>query len=86
MSKSVGNVTSPESVVKEIGVDGLRWWVAAHAGFNTIVPVNQRTFTESEKNVQKIRATLRYLLGSLSNTSTDGCAKPYYIDRWLIHK
>ncbi|XP_013776931.1 isoleucine--tRNA ligase, mitochondrial-like [Limulus polyphemus] len=74
MSKSVGNVIDPEVLTdggKDIkhdppyGADVLRWWVASHACHYDNVHAASHVIKESAENVQKVRNTLRFLLGSL---------------------
>jgi isoleucyl-tRNA synthetase len=65
MSKSVGNVISPKDIVgKGVGVDGLRMWVAS-AEYTTDVVANETVFRHILGGLQKIRATLRFLIGNL---------------------
>jgi isoleucyl-tRNA synthetase len=66
MSKTLGNIISPQQIVdgKKGGVDGLRMWVAS-AEYTTDVAVNDTVLTHVLEGLQKIRATLRYLIGNL---------------------
>lgn len=69
MSKSVGNVISPRDIVEKAGgrgggVDGLRMWVAS-AEYTTDITVNETVLTHVLGSLQKIRATLRFLIGNL---------------------
>jgi isoleucyl-tRNA synthetase len=69
MSKSVGNVISPRDIVEKAGgrgggVDGLRMWVAS-AEYTTDIAVNETVLTHVLGSLQKIRATLRFLIGNL---------------------
>lgn len=69
MSKSLGNVIVPGDIIEQYGVDTLRWWVAHHATQHTSIPVGQTTLQGSAECVQKIRATLKYLVGCLGSRS-----------------
>jgi isoleucyl-tRNA synthetase len=64
MSKSVGNVVSPQEVIKNSGADILRLWVAAadYADDQRIGPEILKTTVDTYR---KLRNTLRWLLGSL---------------------
>jgi isoleucyl-tRNA synthetase len=64
MSKSLGNVTAPQDVIKQSGADILRLWVAAsdYADDLRIGPEILKTFVETYR---KLRNTLRWMLGSL---------------------
>jgi isoleucyl-tRNA synthetase len=66
MSKSVGNVTAPQTVIKDAGADILRLWVAAsdYSDDLRIGPEILKTFVETYK---KLRNTIRWMLGSLAH-------------------
>ncbi|MGB8278565.1 MAG: isoleucine--tRNA ligase [Methylovirgula sp.] len=66
MSKSHGNVTAPQSVIKDAGADILRLWVAAfdYSDDLRIGPEILKTFVETYK---KLRNTIRWMLGSLAH-------------------
>lgn len=68
MSKSLGNIIVPQEIIEKYGTDTLRWWVAHHAAHHTSVPVGQSTLQGSAECVQKLRATLKYLVGCLNDT------------------
>ncbi|XP_063995593.1 isoleucine--tRNA ligase, mitochondrial [Diachasmimorpha longicaudata] len=96
MSKSLGNVISPEEIIKgkkseknALGIDVLRWWVASHGVQHTQIPITEGIFKESADNVQKIRAVLRFLLGALHEEDSDaGEIKTEYLllDRFMLHR
>jgi isoleucyl-tRNA synthetase len=66
MSKSQGNVTAPQTVIKDAGADILRLWVAAsdYSDDLRIGPEILKTFVETYK---KLRNTIRWMLGSLAH-------------------
>ncbi len=66
MSKSLGNVVSPQNVIKDAGADILRLWVAAsdYSDDLKIGPEILKNFTEMYR---KLRNTLRWMLGSLKH-------------------
>lgn len=71
MSKSLGNIISPQRIVdtkiagrSNGGVDGLRMWVAS-SEYTKDVAVNDTVLKHVLGNLQKIRVTLRYLIGNL---------------------
>ncbi|VFU10838.1 isoleucine--tRNA ligase [Methylocella tundrae] len=66
MSKSVGNVTAPQTIIKEAGADILRLWVAAsdYSDDLRIGPEILKTFVETYR---KLRNTIRWMLGSLAH-------------------
>ena len=66
MSKSKGNVVTPQSVIKDSGADILRLWVAAsdYTDDLRIGPEIIKTFAETYR---KLRNSLRWMLGSLAH-------------------
>ena len=66
MSKSLGNVTAPQDVIKQSGADILRLWVCAsdYADDLRIGPEILKTTVETYR---KLRNTLRWMLGSLAH-------------------
>jgi isoleucyl-tRNA synthetase len=66
MSKSVGNVTAPQEVIKNAGADILRLWVAAsdYSDDLRIGPEIMKGFSETYR---KMRNTLRWMLGALGH-------------------
>ncbi len=87
MSKSVGNVVSPQKVFDTLGADILRLWVASgdYSGELTISDEILKRVTESYR---RIRNTLRFLLANTSdfNPATDAVAigDMMEIDRYAI--
>uniref|UniRef100_A0A915ER32 Methionyl/Valyl/Leucyl/Isoleucyl-tRNA synthetase anticodon-binding domain-containing protein n=1 Tax=Ditylenchus dipsaci TaxID=166011 RepID=A0A915ER32_9BILA len=73
MSKSVGNVVSPENVtdgsdtISAIGVDGLRFWVASSCGSLDAPSISKNVLKAIEQKLYVIRRTLKYLLGVMDN-------------------
>ena len=66
MSKSLGNVTAPQDVIKQSGADILRLWVCAsdYADDLRIGPEILKTTVETYR---KLRNTLRWMLGNLAH-------------------
>jgi isoleucyl-tRNA synthetase len=66
MSKSLGNGTAPQDVIKQSGADILRLWVCAsdYADDLRIGPEILKTTIETYR---KLRNTLRWMLGSLAH-------------------
>ncbi|MGM0840814.1 MAG: isoleucine--tRNA ligase [Bacillota bacterium] len=72
MSKSLGNVVVPEKVMKQLGADILRLWVAS-VDYQADVRVSDPILKQVAEVYRKIRNTYRFLLGNLSDfdPSTD---------------
>jgi isoleucyl-tRNA synthetase len=70
MSKSLGNVTAPQEVIKNSGADILRMWVCAsdYADDLRIGPEILKTTVETYR---KLRNTVRWMLGSLAHFHPD---------------
>ena len=66
MSKSLGNVIDPEEIIQKFGVDVLRLWVIS-SDFTKEVKVSVPILEKVQESYQKIRNTLRFLLGNLAN-------------------
>jgi isoleucyl-tRNA synthetase len=64
MSKSVGNVVSPQSVIKESGAEILRLWVAM-CDYAEELRVGKEILARVVESYRKIRNTLRYLVSNL---------------------
>jgi isoleucyl-tRNA synthetase len=64
MSKSVGNVVAPQTVIKESGAETLRLWVAM-SDFREELRVGRQILQRVTEAYRKIRNTLRYLVSNL---------------------
>jgi isoleucyl-tRNA synthetase len=88
MSKSLGNVTAPQDVIKDAGADILRLWVCAsdYADDLRIGPEILKTFVETYR---KLRNTIRWMLGSLAHFSPSDrvpeAAMPE-LERVMLHR
>ncbi|WP_078554808.1 isoleucine--tRNA ligase [Bacillus alkalicellulosilyticus] len=64
MSKSIGNVVVPNDVMKQLGADILRLWVAS-VDYQADVRVSDKILKQVSEVYRKIRNTFRFLLGNL---------------------
>jgi isoleucyl-tRNA synthetase len=90
MSKSLGNITLPKDIINKFGVDALRWWVSAHATQHNTIPVSNKLLESSLENVNKIRATLKFMLGFIEQNNGRGYQAEndnnlLTIDRFVLH-
>jgi isoleucyl-tRNA synthetase len=89
MSKSLGNVTAPDDVIKKFGADVLRLWVSAqdYRDDNRISP---EILTRVSEAYRRIRNTCRYILGNISDFDPSADTVPFAempeIDRWALHQ
>jgi len=79
MSKSLGNVISPEQIMKKYGADILRIWVAA-CDYRDDVRLSNEILARLAEAYRKIRNTCRYILGNLSDFNPKENAVT--IDKW----
>lgn len=86
MSKSLGNVISPQDVVKEYGADILRLWVAS-TDFRNDMAASQNILKQVREAYLKIRNTCRFLISNLYDYE-DKDAIDYgdmlEIDKWIL--
>src|ERR1700716_3001600 len=88
MSKSQGNVTAPQDVIKQSGADILRMWCCAsdYADDLRIGPEILKTTVETYR---KLRNTIRWMLGSLAHfRDADHIAfeKMPELERLMLHR
>lgn len=75
MSKSQGNVIAPQQVMKTLGADILRLWVAA-ADYRQEMSVSDEILKRVADAYRRIRNTARFLLGNLHGFDPAGHALP----------
>jgi isoleucyl-tRNA synthetase len=80
MSKSTGNVTSPQKVVDTLGADILRLWVA-QTDYSGELSISDEILKRVTESYRRIRNTLRFLLSNLSDFDPARHALP--VDDWL---
>lgn len=68
MSKSVGNVVAPQEVIDTYGAEILRLWVASE-DYRDDIKVSEEILKQVSDSYRKIRNTIRYMLGNLSDFS-----------------
>jgi isoleucyl-tRNA synthetase len=68
MHKSLGNVVSPLTLIEKYGADVLRWWALA-TDWRGDVRVGDEIMQRCADAYRKVRNTLRFLLGNLSDFS-----------------
>jgi isoleucyl-tRNA synthetase len=88
MSKSLGNVTAPQDVIKHSGADILRMWVCA-ADYADDLRIGPEILKTTVETYRKLRNTLRWMLGSLAHIeTTDKVAyeKMPELERLMLHR
>ncbi len=66
MSKSSGNVISPEDILKNYGADILRAWVAS-SDYSEDLRIDKSILTQHAESYRKIRNTFRFILGNIKD-------------------
>ncbi len=87
MSKSLGNVMSPQQVVNDLGADVLRLWVAA-TDFSAEMSVSEEILKRTADSYRRIRNTARFLLSNLNGFDPARDLLPVEdmleLDRWAV--
>ncbi len=87
MSKSLGNVVSPLDVLKQMGADVLRLWVASE-DYRSDLAASQNIMTQVSNVYRRIRNTIRFLLGNISDFNPDTDRVAYADleedDKWVL--
>ncbi len=66
MSKSLGNVVAPQTVIKDAGADILRLWVAA-SDYSDDLRIGKEILATFSETYRKLRNTIRWMLGALAH-------------------
>ncbi|HET7306538.1 MAG TPA: isoleucine--tRNA ligase [Gammaproteobacteria bacterium] len=89
MSKSIGNTVAPQQVMKTLGADVLRLWVAA-TDFSGEMNVSDEILKRMADSYRRMRNTLRFLLANLNEFDPAVHAvEPddmIALDRWLLER
>ncbi|CAL4319504.1 Isoleucine--tRNA ligase [Buchnera aphidicola (Thelaxes suberi)] len=88
MSKSLGNIISPNTIVNTMGADILRLWVAS-TDYSKDIVISDIILKQICESYRKIRNTIRFLIANLY----DFCPKKHFInkdksleiDKWIIN-
>jgi len=70
MSKSLGNVTAPQDVIKQSGADILRMWVCA-SDYADDLRIGPEILKSTADTYRKLRNTIRWMLGTLAHFHDD---------------
>jgi isoleucyl-tRNA synthetase len=88
MSKSLGNIVSPQEVVEQHGADILRLWVVG-SDYAEDLRIGPEILKQTVDIYRRLRNTLRYLLGSLNGFQAaervDSATMPE-LERWVLHR
>ena len=89
MSKSKGNVVSPQDVMKTLGADIIRLWVAA-TDYRGEMSVSDEILKRTADAYRRIRNTARFLLANLNGfdpaVNRVAPADMIELDRWVVDR
>jgi isoleucyl-tRNA synthetase len=89
MSKSLGNAVAPQKVMKTLGADILRLWVAA-TDYRAEMSVSDEILKRMADAYRRIRNTARYLLANLNDfVPARHCLEETTLldlDRWVLYR
>ena len=88
MSKSLGNVTSPQEVSDKYGADILRLWVM-NSDTRDDLRIGPEILKQQAELYRRIRNTLRWVLGSLegfTEAERVDVAEMPELERWVLHR
>ena len=89
MSKSLGNVLSPQKVMDTLGADIIRLWVAA-TDYTTEMTVSDEILKRVADSYRRIRNTARFMLSNLNGFDpelhTVAPENMIALDRWIVDK
>jgi len=88
MSKSLGNVTAPQDVMKSSGADILRMWVCA-SDYADDLRIGPEILKTTIDTYRKLRNTIRWMLGSLAHFKDDERVAPEQmpeLERLMLHR
>ncbi len=87
MSKSLGNVMSPQKVVNNLGADILRLWIAS-TDYTSEMTVSDEILKGASDGYRKIRNTMRFMLANMHDFSpADNLVKHddmLPLDQWIV--
>lgn len=89
MSKSIGNVIDPRTIIDGKGADVLRYWVAS-TDFSSDVSISQNILKATEETVRRLRNRARFILGNIHDFDVTTESIVYedlpVIDRCMIRR
>ena len=89
MSKSKGNVIPPQSVMKNLGADVLRLWIAA-TDYRSEMRVSDEILERTSDGYRRLRNTARFLLSNLADFDPAqhlvATRDMLVLDRWIVDR
>ncbi|MCM8819560.1 MAG: class I tRNA ligase family protein, partial [Candidatus Omnitrophica bacterium] len=89
MSKSLGNVISPQDIIKKYGAEILRLWVA-YSDYSEDIKISQEIINQLVDIYRKIRNTIRFILGNIYDFDLESKNLKYEelceVDKYMFSK
>jgi len=86
MSKSIGNVVTPQEVISKSGADILRFWIASN-DFRGEMSFSEDIFSRSMDGFRRIRNTMRFMVSNLYDYDDDFNQEDIlFLDKVLLDK
>ncbi|CAN7232022.1 isoleucine--tRNA ligase [Pseudoxanthomonas sp. LjRoot143] len=89
MSKSLGNGIEPQDIMKTLGADILRLWIAS-ADYSNEMSLSQEILKRNADAYRRLRNTARFLLSNLNGFDPVrdllAPADMVALDRWIVHR
>ncbi|CAL4319823.1 isoleucine--tRNA ligase [Buchnera aphidicola] len=89
MSKSIGNSVKPKEIIKKLGADILRLWVAS-TDISENISISDEVLKQTSDHYRKIRNTIRFCISNLYDFDTEknlvSSNKMLLLDQWIIEK
>ncbi len=88
MSKSLGNVISPDDILNQYGVDILRLWVVASDYYDDL-KLDKGILQSQAESYRRIRNTFRFLIGNLNNFDSQDIIDENdfpELEKYLLHR
>jgi isoleucyl-tRNA synthetase len=88
MSKSLGNVVAPQTIIDKSGAELLRLWVA-FSDYREDCRIGPEIIKQLEDIYRRLRNTLRYLLGALKDyqpTESIDISDMPELEQWVLHR
>ncbi len=88
MSKSLGNIMSPQKIVNNVGADILRLWIAS-TDYTGEMTVSDEILKRSADSYRRIRNTMRFMLANMNGFTQKNLVDTKAmldLDRWIVAK
>jgi len=89
MSKSLGNIISPQEIIQDKGSDILRLWVAT-TDYSKEMNISEDIIKQTTESYRRLRNTARFLLSNTDDfdlsTEQVNYEKMPLLDKWILHR